>query len=583
MRSECAAPALRALLTNTHATMLRVKHPAHRVAAVVRAASVIRRTFMTGIAGGVILVAGCSDAETATKGPSGVLTIATPADADALIPPIVASLQGKQAVDLLFDMLARPTGAIETVGDAGFAPQLASRWSWAADSLSIAFTIDSAARWHDGQPVGASDVVFSYALYTDSSVASPHAGAFAGIDSVTARDASTAVVWWSRRHPEQFFQVAYNLAIMPAHLLSSVPRGALAQSEFARHPIGSGRYRFGAWTRSQMLVFEADTNNYRGAPGIARVIWNVTPDATAASLRVLSGEADLLEAIRLDAYAQAAATKGLALVPYHTLDYAYLAFNFSARSAATQQLFADHAFRVALSASLDRQALVQNVLGELGLVALGPFTRAVPAADTAVAQIAYDTTAADRTLDSLGWSRGANGLRSRSGTPLRFEVIVPASSATRQRMATLMQAQFRARGVDMRIAAIEPAQFFARVGSGDFDAALNMWHADPSPMAVRDVWGSPRGNDVGGNFGRYRNTTVDAAFDTAATTFDPTRRRTLFHRAFAELVRDVPAIWLYEPRNMALMRERVRPTPLRADAWWAGIPDWTVDAGAPAR
>jgi peptide/nickel transport system substrate-binding protein len=544
---------------------------------------VIRRALISALSCGVMLVAGCADAGTDTKGPSGVLTVATPADADALIPPIVASLQGKQAVDLLFDMLAKPTGAIETVGDAGFAPQLASRWSWAADSLSIAFTIDSAARWHDGQPVRAHDVAFSYALYTDSAVASPHAGAFAGIDSVTARDSSTAVVWWSRRHPEQFFQVAYNLAIMPAHLLASTPRAALAQSEFARHPIGSGRYRFGAWTRGQLLVFEADTNNYRGAPGIARVIWSVTPDATAASLRVLAGEADLLEAIRLDAYAQASTTKGLTLVPYHTLDYAYLAFNFNARSAATRQLFAAQPLRAALSASLDRQAMVQNVLGELGLVALGPFTRAVPAADTTVAQIAYDTVSADHVLDSLGWTRGPDGMRARGGTPLRFEVIVPASSATRQRMATLMQAQFRARGVDMRIAAVEPAQFFARVGSGDFDAALNMWHADPSPMAVRDVWGSPRGNDVGGNFGRYRNATVDAAFDTAATTFDSARRRTLFHRAFAEIVRDVPAIWLYEPRSMALMRDRVRPTSLRADAWWSGIPDWTVDAGAPAR
>lgn len=532
---------------------------------------------------GAVFTAACGDAAKQASGSSGVLTIATPADADALIPPIVSSLQGKQAVDLLFDMLARPTGPIETVGDGGFAPQLASRWNWAADSLSIAFTIDSAARWHDGQPVRASDVAFSYALYTDSAVASPHAGAFAGIDSVTVRDSSTAVAWWNRRHPEQFFQVAYNLAIMPEHLLAQAPRTALAQSEFARHPIGSGRYRFGTWSRGQLLVFEADTANYRGAPGIARVIWNVTPDATAASLRVLAGEADMLEAIRLDAYEQAVATKGLALVPYHTLDYAYLAFNFNARSAATRQLFAAHPMRVALSASLDRQAMVHNVLGELGMVALGPFTRAVPAADTTVAQIAYDTTAADRTLDSLGWTRGADGLRTRAGVPLRFEVIVPASSATRQRMATLMQAQYRARGVDMRIAALEPAQFFARVGSGDFEAALNMWHADPSPMAVRDVWGSPRGNDVGGNFGRYRNATVDAAFDTAATTFDPTRRRALFHRAFAEIVRDVPAVWLYEPRNMALLRDRVQPTALRADAWWSGIPDWKVNTGAGAQ
>lgn len=561
--------------------MLRMKHPTEETRGLTRSGTVIRSALVTGLATmttGALLMMACTDSPAPAEGPVGVLTIATPADPDALIPPIVASLQGKQAVDLLFDMLARPTTTIETVGDGGFAPQLASRWRWASDSLSIAFTIDSTARWHDGRPVRAEDVAFSFALYTDPVVASPHAGAFAGIDSVTVRDSLTAVVWWARRHPEQFFQVAYNLAIMPAHLLAPLPRATLAQSDFARQPVGSGRYRFGAWTRGQALVFDADTGNYRGAPHIARIVWSITPDATAASLRVLAGEADMLEAIRLDAYAQATATKGLTLAPYHSLDYAYLAFNFAIHDPRRRDLFTSHPLRVALSASLDRHALVQNVLGELGMVALGPFTRAVPEADTSVAQIAYDTTAADRTLDSLGWVRGTNGMRTKNGQPLRFEVILPASSATRQRFATLMQAQFRARGIDMQVAALEPAQFFARVGKGEFDAALNMWHADPSPMAVRDAWGSPRGGDVGGNFGRYHNTAVDAVFDTAATTFDPARRRALFRRAFAEIVRDAPAIWLYEPRNMALLRMRVHPTVLRADAWWAGIPDWKVDA-----
>ena len=57
-----------------------------------------------------------------------VLTIATPADADALVPQLVQSTQGMQAADLLFDHLARPTSSLETVGDAGFKPELAQSW-----------------------------------------------------------------------------------------------------------------------------------------------------------------------------------------------------------------------------------------------------------------------------------------------------------------------------------------------------------------------------------------------------------------------------------------------------------------------
>jgi ATP-dependent protease HslVU (ClpYQ) peptidase subunit len=57
---------------------------------------------------------------------------------------------------------------------------------------------------------------------------------------VVVRDSLTAVVWWARRSPEQFYQIAYNLVVMPEHVLGTVPRGELLASEYARRPIGSG-------------------------------------------------------------------------------------------------------------------------------------------------------------------------------------------------------------------------------------------------------------------------------------------------------------------------------------------------------
>lgn len=519
---------------------------------------------------------GASDANVA----SGVLTISTPADADALIPPLVASTQGKQAVDLLFDMLAQATAPIQTTGDKGFRPQLATSWTWAADSLSIAFAINPAARWHDGTPVRARDVAFSYALYVDPAVASPQASTFDGIDSVTVRDSLTAVVWWHARHPEQFFQIAYNLSVMPAHLLDTAARATLAQSSFARHPVGSGRYKFEQWTPRQALVFAADSANYRGAPKYARVLWSIASDPNAAALRVLAGEADVLESVRGDAYPRARAAEHLQTISYGSLDYAFMAFNMERNSGAARGLFADRALRVAITQAVNRAAVVGNALDSLGNVALGPFTRAEPTVDTTMQQIAFDTAAAARTLDSLGWRVDAKtGVRSKQGRPLQFEVLVPSSSATRQRVAVLLQAQLRTLGVQLDVAPVEPGVFFARLQKGDFDAALNMWRSDPSPRALRQVWGSPRGRDIGGNFGRYRSATFDAMLDSASRTFDATQRTQIFRSAYQQIVNDAPALWLYEPRNVAVINRRVVPTGLRADAWWADVASW--HAGAP--
>jgi peptide/nickel transport system substrate-binding protein len=531
---------------------------------------------------GLLLAGACGEpaADDAAADPASTagIVIATAADADALVPPLVATTAGKQVVDLLFDHLAEPTSTrVRTDGDAGFAPRLAHRWQWSADSLSIAFELDAAARWHDGRPVTAADVQFSFALYTDPAVGSMHARGFDGIDSVTVRDARTAVAWWHGRHPEQFFQLVYNLAIMPKHLLDTVPRDGLLASAYASAPVGSGRYRFGSWERKQRLVLVADSVNYRGRPRFDRVIWSVAPDPNTATMAVLTGQADVLEVLRGDAVGKVAATPTLKAVEYGSLDYGYLALNHRAKGGRSS-LFADRALRLALTQAIDRGAVVQNALDSLGRVALGPFTRADVTVDTTAPGIAFDSAAAGRALDSLGWRRvGGNPVRMKNGRPLRFAILVPASSGTRKKLAVLLQGQLAAAGVGVEIEPVDAGVFASRLQQGDFEAALNVWRNDPSPSGLRQAWGAPKGEDVGANFGRYASAAFDATIDSAIATFEPAARTTLFRRAHALLVADAPAIWLYEPRNLAAVHARLVPVGVRPDAWLAQLGDWRAD------
>ncbi len=510
-----------------------------------------------------------------------VLTIATPADPDALLPPLVQTTQGKQVVDLVFDHLAQPAEQLEMLGDAGFRSQLATSWKWSPDSLSIEFHIDPRARWHDGVSVRANDVSFSFALYTDTILASPHQHAFDGIDSITVRDSLTAVAWWSKRHPEQFAQLAYNLAILPQHLLASLPRATLAQSAFAANPVGSGRYKFDRWTPHRDLVLSSDRNNYRGAPEIGRVIWIVTADPTAANLSVIAGQADVLEQLRGDAFVKVRQSANISAVDYGSFDYAYLTFNSARTVSGKSRYFNDRSVRVALTAAIDRRSVVMNALDSIGSVALGPVTRADPSVDTSMKQIAFDHARANGMLDSLGWLMDPkSGIRRQAGHNLEFEILVPSTSSTRQRVAVLLQSQLRAVGITTTIASVEPGVFYARMSEGNFDTALNMWHADPSPSSIAAVWGTARGKDSGMNFGRYSNAPVDLLLDSASNAFDVASRSALLRRVHQNLVDDAAAIWLYEPRNFAAINRRIMSSAMRADAWWANIADWKLAAGS---
>ncbi|HEY5087711.1 MAG TPA: peptide ABC transporter substrate-binding protein, partial [Gemmatimonadaceae bacterium] len=447
--------------------------------------------------------------------------------------------------------------ALNTIGDGGFTPRLADSWTWAPDSSWIAFHLNPRARWHDGQRVRASDVRFTFRLITDTTLGSPIAATLGGIDSVSVRDSLTAVVWYKRRTPEQFFDFVYNVAILPEHLLHDIPAKSLASSQFARHPVGSGRFKFGRWDPGSRIEIVSDTGNYRGRARLDRVVWLVSPDMTAATTRLLAGEADFLEVVRGPAVDQVLGSSRLRLLTSPSLDYGYLAFNVH------RAPFGDRNVRRALSMAVDRTVMARNVFDTLALPGLGPVTRALPASSGAAA-ISYDSVAAAKILAAH--------------RPISFKLLVPTSSAVRVKYATLLQAQYRRFGVTVTIESLEANAFVQRLTKGDFDAVLNAWRTDPSPATVIQAWGSADVPPQGANFAGYANAVFDALVDSASHSFDPARARAYYGRAYNVIDGDAPAVWLYEARNVSGVSRRVHVTGVRPDAWWAALPDWTVAA-----
>ena len=519
-----------------------------------------------------VLLAACSTEKRA----GGTIVISTAADADILFPPLTLSLQGKQVVDQVFDNLADVGPKLNTVGDVGFSPRLADRWRWSPDSSWVAFHINPAARWHDGVPVSAYDVRYTFRLVKDTSLASPLSANLDNVDSVTVPDSLTAVVWFRQRTPDEFFKAATPVPILPAHLLEKTEPSKLAESGFARAPVGSGRFKFANWERTARIVLHADTANYRGRPNVDRVIWLIAPDYTAAELRFLDGTADFLDVVKPERVSEARSKGKEIIVSPGSLDYGYLAFNLrNARNTGPHRILGDRETRRALVRSIDRAGIVRNVFDTLGLVSHGPATRIISTSDTTIG-LPYDSAGAGRTLDSLGWKRGGNGMRSRGGTPLAFSVNVPGSSPIRKRIAVLLQQQWRKAGADVRIDEMELNTFGANMENRKFESLLNAWHIDPTPSSVREEWASSEIKKGGYNATSYNNPAFDAVIDSAVREMNPTRSVQLYRRAYRILTEDAPAMWIYELRNIQGASKRIHPVGIRPDAWWANLADWSV-------
>jgi peptide/nickel transport system substrate-binding protein len=529
----------------------------------------------------ILAIIGCAGSEAAPlKDSGGTLVIAAGGDPDVLIPSLVSTTQAAEITDLIYDRLADIGDSLNIVNDAGFRPRLADRWRWSRDSLSIAFHINPRARWHDGQPVRSSDVRFTFQSTTDSTLGSPVAALINNIDSVTTPDSATAVFWFQQRSPQQFYDATYQLPIMPEHIWTGIAPSAWRSSEPARHPIGSGQYRFVRWTPRASVELVADASNYRGAPKLTRVIWSISPDFTTAITRFLAGEADFFEALRPENVTEIARHPELRVKSYNALSYIFAQFNLRdpADHARPHPLFGDRALRRALTMAVDRRATMRSVYDTFAAPGIGPMVRAYPTTDPNLRQIPFDLPRARRLLDSLGWRDiDHDGMRERSGRPLEFTLSVPSSSRARVQMAVLIQEQLRRAGAKVNVEQLDFPVLVDRERRRNFDMVINQWFTQPSPGAARGSWGIAASRASSGhNYGSYENPAFDAYLDSALASFKPSRRTAYFTRAYETIIADAPAIWLAEPRPAVGYSARLVLAPFRSDAWWAHIPEWWI-------
>jgi len=508
------------------------------------------------------------------------MVVAVPAEPAVLLPGLQGMIIEREVTDLLFDRLAEIGDDLNSVGDKGFKPQLAARWEWAPDSLSIVFHLDPRARWHDGQPVRASDVRYSFNLLKDPTFGSLAAPLITNIDSIAVRDSLTAVAYFKRHTPEQFYDLAYQLSIVPEHILGNTPPAQLKTAEVARRGIGSGRFRLARFESGERLELVADTLNYRGRPKLDRIIFSKSPDGNAAVTRFLSGDADFFEQLRAEHITKLASDTARRAVPYPSLQYAYLAFNLVDPKHPSQPhpIFGDRAVRRALTMAVDRRSMLRNVFGAAGNPSYGPFPRSLSVADTTLPQLPYDTLKARALLDSAGWTAGPDGVRTKNGQRLEFSIATPSSSTIRKQYSVLLQDAFKRVGAVAKIDETDMAGFMEKLQGRTFDVEIQAYGTDPAPSGLRQSWSSAAIGKDGANYPSYMNPTVDALLDSVTYSFDPARTRSYARRAFEIIIEDAPGIWLYEPPTVFGISKRIHTTNLRPDEYWAGMADWWIPA-----
>ena len=330
-------------------------------------------------------------------------------------------------------------------------PYLAQSWQWSDERRTLRLLLVHGARWADGRATTAGDVVWTLDAARDPATGYPRGPDLGSVAGVSGPDDSTVVVRFRSAQPT-FPDVLTDLAIVPAHLLDTVPRARLREAAWNEHPIGNGPFRFALHEPGRRWAFVANPAfppAMGGPPHLDRLVVVVVGEPTTKLAGLVDGELDVAGVLPAHA-AFVRRDPALTLVAYPMLMPYGLVFNLR------HPPFRDRRVRLAAALAIDREAIVRGYLYGFGTPAWGPVPPGVPGR-LASPVPGPDPDSARRLLDER---------------PVRFELLTVGSGDAV--LEQLVQADLARAGFDVRIRELELSAFLDRVYGPrhDFEAAV---------------------------------------------------------------------------------------------------------------
>ena len=504
----------------------------------------------------------------------GRLVVALRAEPRTLNPAVAADAPSRE-------IIGRMTGDLIHINrlTQSTEPALARAWTRSPDGREYTLALRKGIRFSDGHAFDADDVVFTFQVLLDERTGAPQRDLLVVGGQplrVTKVDAYTVRVTLSQPYAaaERLFD---SIAILPRHVLGEAfAQGRLSDAwpltTAASAIAGLGPYRLKEYVAGQRLVLERNPYYWkadaakRRLPYLDELVFLFTGNEDAQIIRFQSGESDVLGRASADNFAVLArdqVAKRYQLKDLGpSLEYNFLFFNQNDLSgknlpqvAARQRWFGDLNFRRAVSRAIDREGMTRLVYRGRAVPLWGnvsPGNRLW--LNTSIARPARSVEQARALLKASGFSWRLDGaLLDRQGQRVSFTIVTSSTSAQRTEMATLIQADLRELGMEVRVVPLEFRALVDRVfQTFDYDASiLGLGGGDADPNGEMSVWLSKGSNHLW-RLGQSApatpwETEVDRLMERQLITLDSRERKLLYDRVQEIVAEQLPFIFLAAP------------------------------------
>jgi peptide/nickel transport system substrate-binding protein len=437
-------------------------------------------------------------------------------------------------------------------------PWLATSADMSADGRTWTFRLRNDVTWHDGRPLTAEDVKFTwdYFFRTEQGRYSHHVNDRPYMERSSVIDPST--VSFTCREPCPTFDIdpGADLPILPKHIWENVTEPNRFTADL---PIGTGPYKLVDRVPNQSYRFEANTSYFKGRPQIDEIVMPIIPESATMFLALRSGEVDAVSRVVPPEAVAELERSGLRIV--RMADYGTIQINFNNQRPP----FTNPQFRKALSVAADTDRITQTLLGNEGKPGVDSFLDPDSPFANKTLKHEFSPQRSRQMLDQLDFrDRNGDGIRETpDGNALDFEILVSSLEAREVRASELVGTQLRDVGVNIRVTPLDPATVNSRrqprdaVGkrvpetttTGDYDMYVTSYsgghfHFDPDGLLY--AFHSPGTTGFGAFITGYSNPQFDQLVDRAAT-LGVEERKPLLAEAGKVMYDTPPVISLYSP------------------------------------
>jgi peptide/nickel transport system substrate-binding protein len=481
-------------------------------------------------------------------------------------------------------------------------PALARSWSVSPDGRRLTLSLRRGIRFSDGHPFDADDVLFSFRVYLDEKIASPQRDLLlVGGQPIAVRKVDQYTVEFGLAAPYSVAERIFDsVAMLPRHLLErAYTEGRLAEAWTLAAPssevAGLGPFRFREHVGGQRVVLERNPYYWKAnsagvrLPYLDRLVFLPVASEDAQVLRFQAGEADVLNRIGAESFgalAREQAARGYAVQDLGpSLEYTFLFFNMNdvaadqTALARKQRWFRDTTFRQAVSAAIDREAIVRGVYrGRATPLAAHVTPGNKRWVNTALPPPVHSAARARDLLAKAGFHAGTDKvLRDSAGEPVEFSILVSASNPILKEAATMIQDDLRQIGIRVHVAPLEFRAMVDRVlNTRNYEAAiLGLGGGDADPNAELNVWLSSGPQHLW-RVGADKPATpweaeIDRLMRAQVGMLDRNARKRAYDRVQAIVAEQVPFVCLVSPNVLVGTREglaNVRPVVMDHQLLW---------------